>query len=145
MYTIGDASGVLTKRLGRSGFILINYNNATWRVNLRSLPTTVRRYWRPHSQITSRMRTHLLHPLSTRPPRPKQWSLHLPRRWVSFSLSNFQSTENERKDSAEKFPKNFALIRLSDKARQAPKPAVHKEPMKKITLHLDAAFDDSTH
>jgi hypothetical protein len=59
-------------------------------------------------------------------------------------LSNLQSTENERKDSAEKFPKNFALIRLSDKARQAPKPVVQKEPVKRITLHLDEAFDDST-
>ncbi len=50
----------------------------------------------------------------------------------------FCSTECERKESAEKFPKNFALIRLAEKARQTPsKAAAAREPVRTVKVVLD--------
>jgi hypothetical protein len=47
------------------------------------------------------------------------------------------STECERKESAEKFPKNFALIRLAEKARATPKKVTPKQPIRTMSIQLD--------
>ena len=89
--------------------------------------SAIRKHWRPHPEVAARVRSHHLHEVpkrgaleGARPavPLPRvQVSVLSQGEFVSLKLSRqHDSVECARKATAEEFPRNFALIRLAERA-----------------------------